>query len=552
MKLQLTRKTYTTNSTIGELLVDGKFQCFTLEDPVRPAKIKGITAIPAGTYNVIISFSSRFKQDMPLLENVPNYEGIRIHPGNFAKDTEGCLLVGKTKAADSVGTSREAYHDLFALLKAELDGGGKVTISIIDGGVSPFAAKAEPVPTTKGSAFRVTADPLRVRSSADSSKSDNVVGRFPFGQVVTSTGADAPAGWVEVEGVVDGEKLKGFVSSSFVEAVPVADTGAAKKSTKGTVSAKDLSPASDAPFVDAKNLYRVNASSLNLRNEPAVLTDESLVASLPRNQLVQKLANTKDAMWWEVATVLNGETVRGFANSGFLIADSDGSPSSVATPAAQPAASPSSGGVSLSEKALQLILDFEGMDQPSKWPGQASGISIGHGYDLGYHTHDEFMGDWGPQLSAEKLNLLATAIGKRGAAAKNIAGNFKGITITKAQADSVFMVSTVPKICGWALKTFPGILGLPLDAQGALTSLVYNRGTAMHGDTPAADDRRKEMRDIRDTVGNSALSTAVKLEQVAASLREMKRHWPKPDNASGHPGIRRRREAEAVLVENAV
>lgn len=532
MKLHLTRKIYTTNSTIGELLVDGKFQCFTLEDPVRPAKVKGITAIPAGTYKIVITHSAKFGRDLPLLENVPNYEGIRIHPGNTAEHTEGCLLVGRTKAVDSIGTSKDAFNDLFGLLRAEIDGGGKVSITIVEGGVSPFMTSAAPIATKKGSSYRVTADPLRIRSSADSTRANNIVGRLPFGLIVTGTGRDTPAGWVEVDAEVEGTKLSGFVSGTFLETLPENISGATASGPKA------------ATPTAVSELFRVNASTLNLRKQPAALGDDSIIASLPRNHLVQKLATTKQAMWWEVSAVLHGETQRGFVNSGFLVPESSTSATPVATSASQPAA-PATGEVTVSEKALQLILDFEGMDQPSKWPGQASGISLGHGYDLGYHTHDEFMGDWGPHLSSDKLASLATAIGKRGVAAKNIASRFTGITITKKQADAVFMVSTVPKIKGWALRSFPGILSLPPDAQGALTSLVYNRGTDMEG------DRRKEMRDVRDTVAKTTLTIAKKLTRIAASIREMKRHWPSNDGSTGHPGIRRRREAEAVLVEKA-
>jgi hypothetical protein len=107
-------------STIGELAVDGAFECFTLEDAVRPVKIKGITAIPAGSYEVVVSFSERFKRPLPLLLNVPNFDGIRIHPGNTARDTEGCILVGKTKDKDLVGSSRDAFGSLLEKIQAAL------------------------------------------------------------------------------------------------------------------------------------------------------------------------------------------------------------------------------------------------------------------------------------------------------------------------------------------------------------------------------------------------------------------------------------------------
>lgn len=98
---------------IGELLVDGIFECFTLEDPEREVKIKGETAIPKGTYKVIINESNRFKRQLPLLLNVPNFEGVRIHSGNTNHDTEGCILVGQSRNKNYIGQSRKAFAKLF-------------------------------------------------------------------------------------------------------------------------------------------------------------------------------------------------------------------------------------------------------------------------------------------------------------------------------------------------------------------------------------------------------------------------------------------------------
>ena len=105
------------NSTIGEMTVDGKWECYTLEDVERNVKIKCETAIPKGTYKVIINKSNRFKKLLPLVLNVPNFEGIRIHPGNTNHDTEGCILVGRTRSKDFIGQSRKAFESLFAKMK---------------------------------------------------------------------------------------------------------------------------------------------------------------------------------------------------------------------------------------------------------------------------------------------------------------------------------------------------------------------------------------------------------------------------------------------------
>lgn len=129
MKLLLKRLHKTQNSTIGELYVDGKFECYTLEDVERKEKIYAKTAIPKGTYQVIMTMSNRFKKLMPLLLNVPNFEGVRIHTGNYAKDTEGCILLGKTRGIDFIGNSKKAVADFYPKLEAALKV-GKVTLTI--------------------------------------------------------------------------------------------------------------------------------------------------------------------------------------------------------------------------------------------------------------------------------------------------------------------------------------------------------------------------------------------------------------------------------------
>jgi hypothetical protein len=117
MILELKRKIFTDDSTIGELSIDGEFVCFTLEDKVRDTKIQNVTAIPYGKYEVIINFSNHFQKYMPLLLNVPNYEGVRIHSGNKSTDTEGCILVGSSKSLNFIGNSRVTFNSLFARMK---------------------------------------------------------------------------------------------------------------------------------------------------------------------------------------------------------------------------------------------------------------------------------------------------------------------------------------------------------------------------------------------------------------------------------------------------
>ncbi len=127
MEILLCREPSTLHSTSGALYVDGMFECWTLEDIVRDVKIMGQTAIPAGTYKVIINHSNHFDKDLPLLVNVPNYEGVRIHSGNTAADTEGCILLGIGKEKDSVTQSRVAFDRLFAKMKTALS----ISITIV-------------------------------------------------------------------------------------------------------------------------------------------------------------------------------------------------------------------------------------------------------------------------------------------------------------------------------------------------------------------------------------------------------------------------------------
>lgn len=130
MNLLILRKTVTDRSTIGKLYVDGQFECFTLEDVPRAEKIAGETCIPVGVYPLKITYSPRFKRDLPLLLNVPGFEGVRIHTGNSAKDTEGCILVGQLAGADVIWQSQLAFNSLFAKLKAAQANGDEIKLEV--------------------------------------------------------------------------------------------------------------------------------------------------------------------------------------------------------------------------------------------------------------------------------------------------------------------------------------------------------------------------------------------------------------------------------------
>jgi hypothetical protein len=123
LKLKLERTWCGAKCTIGTLYLDGVAECFTLEDVVRPGGVKvyGETAIPPGAFNVVVTKSQRFQRDL---------DGIRIHPGNDAADTDGCILVGRTKGVDFVGESRAAFNVLFAKIQKALAAGEKITLEI--------------------------------------------------------------------------------------------------------------------------------------------------------------------------------------------------------------------------------------------------------------------------------------------------------------------------------------------------------------------------------------------------------------------------------------
>ncbi len=190
----------------------------------------------------------------------------------------------------------------------------------------------------------------------------------------------------------------------------------------------------------------------------------------------------------------------------------------------------------ITDKALRLILEAEGLDQPAKWPGGGSGITLGIGYDLGFVTVQQFEQDWGPILSADQMERLKTVIGLTGGAAEMRAPQFSDIKVTRAQGEEVFKKRTLPLHSGRTEQAFPGVDQLPPDAQGALVSLVFNRGPGMDG------DRRREMRAVRDAVARKDL------REIAGQIRAMKRLW----EGQGLDGLLRRRDAEADLVESAI
>jgi GH24 family phage-related lysozyme (muramidase) len=190
-----------------------------------------------------------------------------------------------------------------------------------------------------------------------------------------------------------------------------------------------------------------------------------------------------------------------------------------------------------------MILEAEGIDQPAKWPGGESGISLGYGCDIG--ADPKSLEYWRGILSDDQINRLAVAKGKTGNAAAAIARQFSDITISKADALRVFMTYTLPIEIGLTRKTYPGIDLLPPTVLGAMTSIVYNRGADLSG------DRRLEMREIRDVITQFANTppdgrdVKATLDKIADLIEQMKRLW-----GNDQRGLLIRRDAEAKLVRD--
>ena len=140
MKITICRFEFSDTYTIGKLTTDVDTEwCYVLEDkvredgihPVQVWKVPGETAIPKGTYKVVMDFSNHFQKNLPHILDVPGYEGVRIHPGNTAADTEGCLLVGEGwSGANMIYNSRKAFETLLPKIQAALTSEEGVTLTI--------------------------------------------------------------------------------------------------------------------------------------------------------------------------------------------------------------------------------------------------------------------------------------------------------------------------------------------------------------------------------------------------------------------------------------
>lgn len=131
MIIRIVREIFKDDRTISKLYIDDVYFCDVLEDvdrglyftqpieEIEKIKVYGATAIPRGVYELIISYSDKFKQYLPLLLNVPGYKGIRMHSGTTPADTLGCLLPGKYNGKDVIN-SRSTFKSLFAKINAAI------------------------------------------------------------------------------------------------------------------------------------------------------------------------------------------------------------------------------------------------------------------------------------------------------------------------------------------------------------------------------------------------------------------------------------------------
>lgn len=182
---------------------------------------------------------------------------------------------------------------------------------------------------------------------------------------------------------------------------------------------------------------------------------------------------------------------------------------------------------------------YEKFLQKFTWPGGASGITVGFGYDLGYYTSQEIINTWTGHVNGNIIALMLSVSGLKGEQAKKMINEqMRRAIIPYDVAAEIFLKTTLPDEARNTEKTYPGVTELFPDAQGALLSLIYNRGTQLEDEK---SDRRKEMKAI------APLVLSKDYNGIAAQIISMKRLW----SGKGMDGLIERRDGEAELVLNA-
>lgn len=196
----------------------------------------------------------------------------------------------------------------------------------------------------------------------------------------------------------------------------------------------------------------------------------------------------------------------------------------------------------ISQRAIDLIIEFEVSSkayyqkalQKPEWPGLASGVTVGIGYDLGYNTKKQIADDWGDVLPPETVKAMQKYAGlTREKAKAALSQARKEIVVPWEAAIKVFGEKTTPKWIDMVCNALPNTDMLNEDCLGALVSLAYNRGTSFS----AVGDRYKEMRAIKSHMKNK------EFDFIPGEFRAMKRLWPNTK------GLLIRREKEAKLFE---
>lgn len=229
--------------------------------------------------------------------------------------------------------------------------------------------------------------------------------------------------------------------------------------------------------------------------------------------------------------------------SGGSVARTSSSPASAPVHPTETPAFVIAGPLNISGRSRDLIIEFEVGDRTyydrrlshPTWPGGASGVTIGFGYDLGYNTPAQIRADW-VDLPPSQRDELARLAGVKGQVARKLVPTVAHIKVPWVVAEKVFSRRTLPRFGLMAATAFPGLAGLKADIQGALLSIVFNRGASMTGDS------RSEMREIKEAIKSG------NLKAIPPAIRSMKRLWKN----KGLDGLLRRRDAEAKLVESAL
>ena len=171
------------------------------------------------------------------------------------------------------------------------------------------------------------------------------------------------------------------------------------------------------------------------------------------------------------------------------------------------------------------------------WPGGASGVTIGIGYDIGHNSPETFKNDWSGIISDSDISRLSKVAGVKGSSAQSLVSSVSDITIPWEAAKAVFIKKTLPRYKNECIRAFPGSDKLHPDAFGSLVSLVFNRGPATTG------KNRQEMANIRAALLGEIKVTNI-YDYIADQFIAMKRIWAN----TGLTGLLTRREKEAALV----